>query len=326
MHPFNTRTDITAFCQQNNIVVEAYAPLVRALRMKHPTIVSLSKKYSCTPGQLLVRWSLQHGYVPLPKSVRQARIMENSQIGGFEIDDDDIKVMDGLDECLVTGECYLESCLLRHATQGRKGGGGGSSAFALTDACSLYRLGSDRLRVDVEGEAEGGRVAWGFACVQVVEGQQDGQDRTGQKCPGQKQTWVQARCTQAVRRWQGCARRATGWASADRSKVTASPPHAWPSSTHLVVVLRACASATQARAGSLTHRRPLATPAQPRNVKRSARPDTGGTVTLVNYTSVRSLAAPQPAQGHVQTPPRCAARAAHWPRLLSVQNQTPWFA
>jgi diketogulonate reductase-like aldo/keto reductase len=52
----DTRKDITSYCQQHKIVVEAYAPLVRALRMKHPKIVSLSKKYSCTPGQLLVRW------------------------------------------------------------------------------------------------------------------------------------------------------------------------------------------------------------------------------------------------------------------------------
>ncbi|OAL47034.1 hypothetical protein IQ07DRAFT_127485 [Pyrenochaeta sp. DS3sAY3a] len=104
VHPFNTRTDITSFCQEHGIVVEAYAPLVRALRMKHPTIVSLSKKYACTPGQLLVRWSLQHGYVPLPKSVRKERIRENAEIGGFAIDEADMATMDGLDEYLVTGE------------------------------------------------------------------------------------------------------------------------------------------------------------------------------------------------------------------------------
>jgi len=46
VHPFNTRTDIINFCQEHGIVIEAYAPLVRALRMKHPTIASLSKKYS----------------------------------------------------------------------------------------------------------------------------------------------------------------------------------------------------------------------------------------------------------------------------------------
>lgn len=102
VHPFNTRTDITTFCQKNNIVVEAYAPLARALRMKHPTVVSLSKKYSCTPAQLLVRWSLQHGYVPLPKSVKKKRIVENADVAKFEIEEEDMKQLDGLDEYLVT--------------------------------------------------------------------------------------------------------------------------------------------------------------------------------------------------------------------------------
>lgn len=98
VHPFNTRTEITSFCQDNDIVVEAYAPLVRALRMQHPTITSLSHKYSCTPAQLLVRWSLEHGYVPLPKSVTKSRIEANAEIGGFEIDKDDMAQLDGLDE------------------------------------------------------------------------------------------------------------------------------------------------------------------------------------------------------------------------------------
>lgn len=70
--------------------------------MKHPAIAALAKKYSCTPAQLLVRWSLQHGYVPLPKSVTKSRIVENAQVGSFEIEDVDMKAMDGLDEYLVT--------------------------------------------------------------------------------------------------------------------------------------------------------------------------------------------------------------------------------
>ena len=102
VHPFNTRTEITSFCQAHDIVVEAYAPLVRALRMKHPTIVTLSKKYSCTPAQLMIRWSLQHGFVPLPKSVTKQRIIDNGDVGGFDIEDADMRLMDGLDEYLVT--------------------------------------------------------------------------------------------------------------------------------------------------------------------------------------------------------------------------------
>jgi diketogulonate reductase-like aldo/keto reductase len=89
--------------------------------MKHPTIVSLAKKYQCTPGQLLVRWSLQHGYVPLPKSSNKDRIVENAGIGGFSIDDEDMETMDGLDEYLVTGE--LPPILLESRRQCARGVG-----------------------------------------------------------------------------------------------------------------------------------------------------------------------------------------------------------
>ena len=71
--------------------------------MKHPKIVELSKKYGCNPGQLLVRWSVQHGFVPLPKSVKKERIQQNADIAGFNIDEGDMKAMDALDEYLVTG-------------------------------------------------------------------------------------------------------------------------------------------------------------------------------------------------------------------------------
>ena len=102
VHPFNTRTEITSYCQEHDIVVEAYAPLARALRMHDATIYSLSKKYSVTPAQLMIRWSLQHGFVPLPKSVSKSRIEANGAVGGFEINSDDMEAMDGLDEYLVT--------------------------------------------------------------------------------------------------------------------------------------------------------------------------------------------------------------------------------
>ena len=104
MHPFNTHTKLAQYCHDQGIVIEAYAPLARAYKMKDRTIVELAKKYDCTPAQLLVRWSLQHGYVPLPKSVRKERIVENAGVEGFFIEGADIERMDALDEYLVTGE------------------------------------------------------------------------------------------------------------------------------------------------------------------------------------------------------------------------------
>jgi len=102
VHPFNTRTGITSFCAKNGIVVEAYAPLAKALRMKHPVVVELSKKYKVTPAQVLVRWSLQKGYVPLPKSVSAERIKENAAVQCFEMAEGDMKKLDACDEYLVT--------------------------------------------------------------------------------------------------------------------------------------------------------------------------------------------------------------------------------
>lgn len=102
VHPFNTQSAIVSFCQKNDIVIEAYAPLARAMRMKHPKLVAIAKKYAVTPAQVLVRWSWQKGYVALPKSTKRERIVENADIGGFVIEEGDMEVLDGLDEGLVT--------------------------------------------------------------------------------------------------------------------------------------------------------------------------------------------------------------------------------
>ena len=102
VHPFNTQPSIRTICIQHGITIEAYAPLVRSLKMTHPTIVAISKKYTVTPAQLLVRWSLQHDMVPLPKTTNKGRLVENADVGGFVIEERDMRQMDTLDEHLVT--------------------------------------------------------------------------------------------------------------------------------------------------------------------------------------------------------------------------------
>lgn len=102
LHPFNTHSSLAAYCASHGIVIESYAPLARAWKMDHPTIIDLSKKYACTPAQLMLRWNLQKGHVVLPKSVRKERIVENAGVGGFEIGEGDVKALEGLDEGLVT--------------------------------------------------------------------------------------------------------------------------------------------------------------------------------------------------------------------------------
>jgi methylglyoxal/glyoxal reductase len=102
-HPFLYQKDLLSFCEKNGIQLEAYSPLTRAKKLNHPTIVNIAKKYdNKTPAQILIRWSLQHNLVVIPKSIHEERILENSQVFDFELKAEDMKLLDSLNENLQT--------------------------------------------------------------------------------------------------------------------------------------------------------------------------------------------------------------------------------
>ncbi|KZM23237.1 uncharacterized protein EKO05_0008289 [Ascochyta rabiei] len=98
LHPWCQQKDAVEYCQKNNIVVEAYCPLVRNQKAEDQTLSSIAKKHSVSDAQVLVRWSLQRGFVPLPKSDTPSRIASNADVYGFELDKDDMAKLDSLDE------------------------------------------------------------------------------------------------------------------------------------------------------------------------------------------------------------------------------------
>jgi diketogulonate reductase-like aldo/keto reductase len=98
LHPFLQQRELVAFCRANGIVVEAYAPLVKARRMDHPVLRKIAARHGATPAQVLVRWALQHGLVALPKSVRRERIEENADVHRFALDEADLAALAALDE------------------------------------------------------------------------------------------------------------------------------------------------------------------------------------------------------------------------------------
>ena len=102
-HPFLYQKDLLSFCKKNGIQLEAYSQLTRGKRLNHPPIMNISKKYgNKTPAQFLIRWSLQHNLVVIPKSIHEERILENSQVFDFELEDEDMKHLDSLNENLQT--------------------------------------------------------------------------------------------------------------------------------------------------------------------------------------------------------------------------------
>ncbi|KAF8904438.1 NADP-dependent oxidoreductase domain-containing protein [Gymnopilus junonius] len=96
LHPFCQQKPIVEYCKANDIVVEAYCPIIRG-KMDHPVIQEIAAKHSRDPAQVLIRWSLQKGYVPLPKSATPSRIHSNAQVYDFELDEEDMRKLDSLD-------------------------------------------------------------------------------------------------------------------------------------------------------------------------------------------------------------------------------------
>jgi diketogulonate reductase-like aldo/keto reductase len=98
LHPWCQQRELVDFCKQNNIVVQAYCPLVRNEKAQDATLLAISKKHGVSANQVLVRWSLQKGWVPLPKSDTPERIVSNADVYGFELDKEDMEKLDQLDQ------------------------------------------------------------------------------------------------------------------------------------------------------------------------------------------------------------------------------------
>lgn len=101
-HPFLYQKELLGFCEKNTIQLEAYSPLTRGHRLNHPIILEIAKKYGKTSAQVLIRWSLQHNAVVIPKSIHEDRIWENSQVFDFHLVHEDMKLLDSLNENLQT--------------------------------------------------------------------------------------------------------------------------------------------------------------------------------------------------------------------------------
>jgi diketogulonate reductase-like aldo/keto reductase len=96
LSPFLHPREVTEFCQQHGIVVEAYSPLARGQRLNDPKLVAIAQKYGKTSAQVMLRWSLQHGYVVIPQSARPERIEENADVFDLVLAPEDMETLEEL--------------------------------------------------------------------------------------------------------------------------------------------------------------------------------------------------------------------------------------
>ena len=100
---YHSRLDPLRRCADTGIVVEAYSPLTKGRRLDDSTVTAVATEVGRTPAQVLIRWSLQRGFVVLPRSSNPARIVENADVFDFALDDAQMARLDALDEGLTTG-------------------------------------------------------------------------------------------------------------------------------------------------------------------------------------------------------------------------------
>ncbi|GAB4042136.1 aldo/keto reductase [Spirosoma litoris] len=94
LSPYSYVPEVLDYCREKNIQPEGYAPLVRGEKSNDPKLLALAEKYGKSTYQLLIRWSLQHNVVTIPKSVKRNRIQENFDVWDFVISDEDMALMD----------------------------------------------------------------------------------------------------------------------------------------------------------------------------------------------------------------------------------------
>lgn len=109
-HPLRTCDDDILFFQSEGITVQAYSPLCK-MNTKirdNITLMELSQKYKCNIGQLIMRWHIDTGVVPVFTSRKPSRILEYADIFKFALDGKDIVVINRINE---NYKMYLESWL-----------------------------------------------------------------------------------------------------------------------------------------------------------------------------------------------------------------------
>ncbi len=98
--PGDTQDELVEYCRSQSILLEAYSPLGVGKIFEIPEMQALEKKYNKSIAQICIRWSLQRGYLPLPKSVTPSRIKENTDVFDFELEASDVQMIADLKGCV----------------------------------------------------------------------------------------------------------------------------------------------------------------------------------------------------------------------------------
>src|SRR5690625_2947606 len=98
-HPYLQQTELKQFCDENDILLEAYSPLMNGKTVLEDEVIGkLAEKHGKTPAQVILRWHLQMNVIVIPKTVTPSRMKENLDVFDFELSKDDMDKIASLDK------------------------------------------------------------------------------------------------------------------------------------------------------------------------------------------------------------------------------------
>lgn len=96
--PFGYSDVMLKYCQSMGIVIQAYSPLTRGKRLDDPNLRSIAIKYNKTPAQIIIRWNIQTGTIPIVKANQKHHLQENLDVFDFNLTNEDMAALDNLNE------------------------------------------------------------------------------------------------------------------------------------------------------------------------------------------------------------------------------------
>lgn len=96
-HPGQMQEETVGYCEKNGILIEAWSPLGTGKMLSNETLMAIAEKYNKSVAHLCIRWCMQNGTLPLPKSVTPSRITDNLEVFDFEISDEDMQTINQME-------------------------------------------------------------------------------------------------------------------------------------------------------------------------------------------------------------------------------------
>lgn len=98
LHPLLTQESLHSFCQEHEIVLESWSPLMRGRLLEHLLLTEIAEKYNKETAQVILRWNVQRGIIPIPKSSKEERIESNADVFDFNLTDEEMEKISAINE------------------------------------------------------------------------------------------------------------------------------------------------------------------------------------------------------------------------------------